>query len=317
MNIFKGQNLLEFSERFKTDLDCKKYLSEIKWNYGFKCVQCGHKACQGRKDFSGTCNICSHTESATANTLFLKVKFGVRKAFFICFEMSISTKSLSTRYTAVRYQVTQNTARLLFMHKVREAMESSGKCPMDGIIHVDEFVLSGVEQGKKGRSYCAKKNKALTAVQLTKEGKVRRMYAMGIEDFSARSLESIFAHHISKSAKITTDKLFFPVTGWKVYRPIAKDYNIKQMESKKGLNFVSLNTMNYQIKSWIRTTYSWVSDFNLKRHFNEFCFKIKRLQNKKTIFDNLITRMVNKEKVYQKHLICSYSIYLKNYINTT
>ena len=33
MNIFKGQNLLEFSEHFKTDLDCKKYLSKIK---GFK-----------------------------------------------------------------------------------------------------------------------------------------------------------------------------------------------------------------------------------------------------------------------------------------
>lgn len=25
MDIFKGQNLIEFSDRFKTDLDCKKY----------------------------------------------------------------------------------------------------------------------------------------------------------------------------------------------------------------------------------------------------------------------------------------------------
>ncbi len=30
MNIFKGQNLIEFTERFETDKDCKKYLSEIK-----------------------------------------------------------------------------------------------------------------------------------------------------------------------------------------------------------------------------------------------------------------------------------------------
>ena len=93
------------------------------------------------------------------------------------------------------------------MHKVREAMESSGKYPMDGIVHVDEFVLGGVEQGKIGRSYHAKRKKAVTAVQLTKEGKLRRMYAMGIEDFSARSLESIFANHISKSAQITTDSV--------------------------------------------------------------------------------------------------------------
>ncbi|MEO0059063.1 MAG: hypothetical protein RLZZ312_710 [Bacteroidota bacterium] len=30
MEIFKGQNLIEFTEWFKTDDDCKKYLSEIK-----------------------------------------------------------------------------------------------------------------------------------------------------------------------------------------------------------------------------------------------------------------------------------------------
>jgi len=77
---------------------------------------------------------------------------------------------------------------------------------------------------------------------------------MGIDDFSARSLESIFANYISKSPQITTDKLLFPVTGWKGYKPITKAYNITQMESNKRLNFVSLHTMNHQIKPWMRTT---------------------------------------------------------------
>ncbi|MFT5736301.1 MAG: hypothetical protein ACI9SG_000641, partial [Maribacter sp.] len=40
MDIFKGQNLLEFSDWLKTDLDCKENLSEIKWKYGYKCVRC-------------------------------------------------------------------------------------------------------------------------------------------------------------------------------------------------------------------------------------------------------------------------------------
>ena len=198
MDIFKGQNLIEFSERFKTDMDCKEYLSGIKWEEGFKCVKCGHDASQIRTNYSRTCNICGHTESATANTLFHKVKFGVRKAFFICFEMSTSTKSLSASYMGVRFGVTEKTARL-FMHKVREAMGSSGSNPMDGRVHVDEFVVGGVEKGKVGRSYNAKKKKAVTAVQLTGDGKVRRMYAMLIEDFSARSLQHIFNGHISQS----------------------------------------------------------------------------------------------------------------------
>jgi hypothetical protein len=164
MDIFKGQDVLEFTTRFGTDEDCKKYLSEMKWAKSYECVKCGHTASQTRKDFSKTCNKCSHTESPTANTLFHKVKFGILKAFHICFEMSTSTKSLSASYVAVRYSVTERTARL-FTHKVREAMKSSGNNPMDGIVHVDEFVVGGKEEGKVGRSYDSKKKKVVTAVQ--------------------------------------------------------------------------------------------------------------------------------------------------------
>lgn len=35
MEIFQGQNLIEFAERFKTDLDCEEYLAFIKWNEGY------------------------------------------------------------------------------------------------------------------------------------------------------------------------------------------------------------------------------------------------------------------------------------------
>ena len=297
MNIFKGQNLLEFADRFKTDLDCKKYLADIKWTDGFKCTKCNHKKAQIRKDFSRTCNICSHQESATSNTLFHKVKFGIRKAFFIVFEMSTSTKSLSASYVAVRFSVTEKTARL-FMLKIREAMQSSGNSPMTGIVHVDEFVLGGQEKDKVGRSYNAKKKKAITAIELTDDGKVKRMYAMKIEDFSARSLQYIFVNHISREAKVITDK-------WRGYRPIAKAYNITQIESNGGMNFKALHTMIHQIKSWIRTTYSWVSHSNINRYFNEFCFRINRSQSKATIFNNLITKMVEKEKVSHKQIICN------------
>ena len=297
MDIFKGQNLLEFSDRFKTDEDCKKYLVDIKWKDGFECTKCGHKKSQIRKDLSRTCNICSHQESPTSNTIFHKVKFGVRKAFFITFEMATSTKSLSASYMGVRYGVTEKTARL-WMHKVREAMESSQNYPMDGNVHIDEFVLGGREKDKVGRSYKAKKKKAVTAVELTKEGKVKRMYAMRIEDFSAKSLQYIFINHVSRDAKVTTDK-------WRGYRPISKVYDITQIESNSGMNFKALHTMIHQIKSWIRTTYSWVSDSNINRYFNEFCYRINRSQSKETIFNNLITKMVKKDKVYHKEIICS------------
>ena len=209
--------------------------------------------------------------------------------FFIVFEMRTSTKSLSASYAGVRFGVTEKTARL-FMHKVREAMESSGSNPMTGIVHVDEFFLGGREKNQVGRSYNAKKKKAITAVELTEDVKVKRMYAMKIQDFSTRSLQYIFVNHISREAKVI---------------PITKAFNIEQIESNGGLNFKALHTMIHQIKSWIRTTYSWVSNFNINRYFNEFCFRINRSRNKSTIFNNLITKMVDKDKVYQTRIIGS------------
>jgi len=111
-------------DRAFTDQDCREYLSKVKWSEGFVCRKCKHTKSQIRKDFARTCNICSDTESVMANTLFHKVKFGLRKAFFICFEMSTSTESLSVTQTAYRCGIHQRTARL-FMHKVREAVKSS------------------------------------------------------------------------------------------------------------------------------------------------------------------------------------------------
>lgn len=297
MDIFEGQNLIEFSDRFKTDLDCKEYLADIKWKSDFKCTKCSHSGAQKRKDFSMTCNICCHTESATAGTLFHRVRFGVRKAFFICFEMATTTKSLSASYMGVRFGITEKTARM-FMHKVREAMKSSENYPMDGSVHIDEFVVGGKEQGKVGRSYDSKKKKAVCAVQLTEDGKVKRMYSMKIDNFSSKELKKIFDAHIDINAKVTTDE-------WRGYWPLAKEYDIEQIPSNGGLNFKALHTMIHQIKSWIRTTYSWVSEFHVERYFNEFCYRLNRSQSKKTIFNNLIVRMVEADKMYQKEFICS------------
>jgi hypothetical protein len=296
MEIFKGQNLIEFAERFKTDQDCREYLSNIKWSEGYVCRKCKHTKSQIRKDYSRTCNICSDTESTMANTLFHKVKFGLRKAFFICFEMSTSTKSLSACQTAVRFGVHERTARM-FMQKVREAMKSSEDYPMTGVVNVDEYVIGGYEEGKPGRSYDSNKKKAVCAVELTDDGKVKRFYTFQIPDYSAKSLRKMFKKHIDITAKVTTDK-------WKGYNPIAKEYDLTQILSDKGSNFKALHVMIHQVKSWIRTTYSWVSEKNINRYFDEFCYRINRSQSKETIFNNLIKRMVKADNITHKEIVC-------------
>ena len=70
------------------------------------------------------------------------------------------------------------------------------------------------------------------------------------------------------------------------------------------MNFKALHTMIHQVKSWIRTTYSWVSEKHIDRYFNEFCYRINRSQSKATIFNNLITRMAKAQKIYHTQILC-------------
>jgi transposase-like protein len=209
--------------------------------------------------------------------------------------MSTTTKSLSASYMAERFGVTEKTARL-FMHKVREGMKSRRNHPVEGDVHIDEFVIGGKEEWKVGRSYDSKKKKIVCAVELTEQGKVKRMYWMKIQNYSAKELKKIFKTHVSPDARVTTDL-------WKGYRPLMKDYNIIQIKSEGGINFKALHTMIHQVKSWIRTTYSWVSDSNINRYLDEFCYRLNRSQMKENIFNNIINRMVKADKIYQAKLI--------------
>lgn len=295
MEIFKGQNILNFVKELPDDNACKAYLSKIKWMDGFKCSKCGcEKGCE-KAGYTYHYYSCNHVESATANTLFHKVKFGLQKAFLIVFEMTTTTKSLSSIQVGKRYGISQTTA-WFFMQKVRVAMKSSQKYPLSKIVHVDEFVVGGKEDGKQGRSYDTKKTKAVIAVELTDKNKVKRVYVKAIDDYSARSLTPIFEEHISTNAKIFTDK-------WRGYLPLKATYNIEQKESKKGTNFKEMHVVIHQLKSWIRTVPTHVSKKHIQSYFDEFTFRMNRSIFKEKIFHKTIEKMILEMPIYQNQII--------------
>lgn len=284
MEDFKGKNILNFVKELPNDDACRSYLAKYKWSNGFKCTKCGHtKGCM-KKGYRYHCYNCNHVESATADTLFHKVKFGLQKAFCIVFEMTTSSKSLSSVQLGERYGVSQ-TSTWFFMQKVRKAMESSKEHPLKDLVHVDEFTIGAMEDGKQGRSYDSKKKKAVIAVELTKKHQVKRVYIRSINDYSSKSLTPIFEEHISKDADVFTDK-------WRGYEPLKNDFNITQKESDKGKNFKKLHIIIHQIKTWLRTIPTHVSEKHVQKYFDEFAYRINRSQSKNTIWHSSILRMI-------------------------
>lgn len=287
---FTGENILAFTDRFPDDHSCLAYLSEIKWSKGYKCKKCGHtKFTIRKKNLARDCNRCHHVESPTAGTRFHRVRFGVRKAFSIVFEMSATTKGLSSSQVAKRYEISRTTA-WTFMHKVRIAMKSSKSQSLTGEVQVDEFVFGGKESLKQGRSTDSKKKKIVGALELTPIGKVKRVYFNKISDYSSKSLSIIFDNYISIKANVKTDK-------WSGYVPIAKNYNIEQKYSDKGASMKQMHTIIHQLKSWLRSTYSWIHEEHIEKYLDEYSFRINRSIYKQTIFHNLISRMLNAQPV--------------------
>jgi hypothetical protein len=174
-----------------------------------------------------------------------------------------------------------------FKQKVQEAMKSSLKNPLTGIVHTDEFVIGGPEEGKKGRSKGLKKLIVL-AVEILDDG-VGRAYAEVIENSSAKELGSFLTKYVSKDAEIVTDK-------WKGYLPLKKDFlKLRQVASADGKNFKELHIHIMNIKGWLRGIHHHCSKEHMQNYLDEYHFRYNRRSNMGTIFDVLIRKMVNKK----------------------
>lgn len=271
---------------FPDDTKCREAIANEKRKNGFECNRCSNtKFIEFEKHLTRECTKCRYKESATCETLFHKVNFGIQKVFCIVFEMSCTTKELPSTQTAKRYGITQKTS-WLFIQKVKLAMKSSENHPMQGNVQVDEFVTWGKETGKQGRSFDSKKSKIACAIALTDEGKIKRGYANAIDDYSAKSIKPLFDTHTDKNVKVKTDQ-------WTAYKTIAKEYNIVQEKSIPGKNFKEMYTIIQQIKSALRTIQTHVKKQHLQRYSDEYFYRLNRSVFKETIFDNLFRRLVS------------------------
>lgn len=295
--LFKGQNEIDFHRMFPDDDACLQHLMAKKWGNGFVCPHCGGTTESNSNIlYTKRCKSCNRIVSATANTLFHKVKFGIKKAFMIVFKMSATTKSISAEQLAKTVGINRKSA-LLFQHKVRAAMKSSEQYPMMGQVEVDEAFI-GEKDETIGRG---KGNKTMIAVAVEKKGGtgVKRMYARKIENASTQQLKTIFGKHIDKSAKVITDK-------WRGYSPLKESFNISQEKSEPDKNFKVIHRCIQQLKSWIRGIHHSINPNYLQGYLDEFCYRINRSIHKEYIFESLLDRMIQAKHIPKNQIKIAY-----------
>jgi len=122
-------NIRQFMDRFRTEDDCLRFLSEKKWAAGFFCRRCGHtNFCKGKTPYARRCTRCKQEESATAHTLFHRCHIPIDEAFrivyLVCHDPDISTYDLSRQI-----ELRQMTCWKL-KSKLKECLEKNGSIDM-------------------------------------------------------------------------------------------------------------------------------------------------------------------------------------------
>jgi len=295
MKILKTISRKEFCKKFGTKEQCLDYLANQKWEAMYSCRKCSHTSyITGKQHASRRCKKCNYDESATAHTIFHKLKFGVSKAFEMMYEISTSKKGANSVWLAEHFDVAQNTA-WLFRQKVQIAMKSSQNYPLENDVHVDEFEIGTPQEGEQGRSKSEKKIKIVLAVEY-RNGECGRGYARIIEDYSNKSLSPLFEEHIKNDAHILAD-------GWSGYKPFKENYkNLKQILSDKGRNFPMIHNQIRNFKNWLRGVHSYCNKEYLSKYIDEYFFRFNRRNHRTSILGKLIDRMLACDPITKREI---------------
>jgi len=281
--LFDGLSIYDFQDQFGDEKSCTDTLVKLKWSDGFKCRYCGYgNYCKTKRYGERRCCSCKKPESATAKTLFHKLKFPLHKAFLMLYLITTNKRGISSAELHRKVGVHKRTA-LLFKRKAMEAMGSHCNYKMDGEVEVDETSVGQKEKGKPGRS---KGSKKLVVVAIQRAGKgISKVYARHISNAGVKELKPFFEDHIDLKAKIKTDK-------WRSYTSLKKSYkNLKQEASNNGKNFDLMHRFIMGFKAWLRGIHSSVRD--LQKYLDEYCYRFNRNRSGGNIFNLLLKRMVN------------------------
>ncbi len=124
---------------------------------------------------------------------------------------------------------------------------------------------------------------------------MKRAYFKSIENYSSKSLMTIFDAHIAQTATVYTDQ-------WTGYHPIKEPYSIEAEKSNKRESMKQMHVIIHQVKSWIRSTYSWVHKQHIQKYLDEYSFRINRSIYKQTILHKLIQRMIVANPTYYQQI---------------
>lgn len=303
--------LLDFTKKFKSEEDCKKYLRTRREKQGLVCPRCGCVHFKWKKcRESWECKECGKRISLTSGTVMHNTKLPLMYWFIAIHLLTSMRKSISA--AELQRQLGHNRYQPIWemLHKLRDVMgQRDAEYKLAGCIELDEgFFTTAIDNGtkdeplKRGRG-SQRKTKVLVMAESqpneveNQKKKIQKrvgyLKMIVISDLKANTIDKEVVRFINEDAELTTDDS----TSYIHFKDLVKLHMSQVIEPKKiskVLPWVHIAISN--AKRQILDIHHDVSSELLQAYLNEFCFKHNRRYM--DVFDRLMNASLSMKPMF-------------------
>ena len=273
------RDLAEFNRRFRTEARAARYLTDVRFRYGFACPRCGVEIARS----SGPrwwCADCRRWFTLSTGSLLERTKVPLNIWLVVAWHLvqtKIGVSALSVqRITGVNYP----TAWLL-LQKMRATMNQDDREKLSGDIEFDETYVGGVDPGAAGRSR-GKKSAVAVACEVVSPKAMGRIRLARLPDASALAIADFLERNVESGSVLFCDD-------WASYGPAlselrarglhytAKTTTLSKTETRAHLVHPHVHRVASLLKRWLLGTHQGaVRDQHLDAYLDEFVFRFNR-----------------------------------------
>jgi transposase-like protein len=279
--------IMEFQECFATEAACLDYLAASRWPGGFRCPACGgERAWVLERRHLWECSDCHRQVSVTAGTVMHGTRTPLRLWFWAAYLVATHTPGISAVQLQRQLGISRYETAWLILQKLRRAMVAPEREPLRGEVEVDETLVGGHHEGRRGGRQ--RDGKALVGVAVEVRGTGSgRLRLEVLPDASQATLTAWVNALVAAGAVVHTD-------GWNGYdkltgagydhRPLLqrRDHPDAQKLLPRAHRAVS------NLKTWLQGTHRGVSPEHLQVYLDEFVFRHNRRRTPMAAFQTLL-----------------------------
>lgn len=302
---------MEFEKTFSTEEKCLDYFIKLRWQNGYKCISCNSSEYWVASRKRLKCKSCGHTITITRGTLFEQSNKPITIWFRAIWWMIAQKNGVSAVGLQSILGLGGYKTAWIWLHKLRAMMILPERKKLSGTVEVDETLVGGYAEGKRGRG-AENKSLVVIAVEVLAKG-TGRMRMEQIGEATRIELEKFIGNNVEEGTTIITD-------GWRGYLNVNKLKYTHQIHKQNAvLNeeemLPNVHRVASLLKRWLMGTHqNYVSKDRLQSYLNEYTFRYNRRKSNSRglLFYRILEHAVRHPPILERTVLAKKNIKTKS-----